>query len=77
MTKCTEEYEQGEGLAKLVFFSLGSNSLGLHPTFAHSGLSSAGIVFSPIKQTCKPLVKEESFRVWASPKAHLGHKAVG
>lgn len=71
MTKCTEEYEQGEGLAKLVFFSLGSNSLSLHPTFAHSGLSSAGIMLSPIKQTCKPLVRKAS-RVWASPKGSPG-----
>lgn len=69
--RCTEEYEQGEGLAKLVFFSLRSNSLGLHPAFAHSGLSSAGIVFSPIKQTCKPLVRKAS-RVWASPKGSPG-----
>ena len=68
--RCTEEQEQGEGLAKLVSFSLGSNSLGLHPTFA-SGLSSAGIVFSPINQTCKPRVRKTS-RDWASPKGSPG-----
>lgn len=65
--RCTEALDQGEGLAELVFFSLRSSSLGLHPTFAHSGLSSAGIVFSPINQTCKLLVRKAS-RDWASPK---------
>ena len=65
--RCTKALNQGEGLAELVFYSLGSNFLGLHPMFAHSGLSSAGIVFSPINQTCKPLVRKAS-RDWASPK---------
>lgn len=65
--RCTEALDQGEGLAELVFYSLGSNSLGIHPMFAHSGLSSAGTVFSRINQTCKPLARKAS-RDWASPK---------